>query len=248
MKVLLIIVGILFLIGLIPLGADFQTDGGIQLKAIVGPVRIGLFPAKKKKKGGKAKEEKPKEEKKDEEKEEDKDKKAKEKSFEIALEDIFELLGIGWKALGRLRRGLHIRELSVSMSLGGDDPYDTALACGYINAALGTLLPLFHHLVRVKKECILIAPRFDSDETDFSAHLTLVIRIGSLVWLSLCAAFSVLRWIIRRRRRLKAEARLSEEDSVEEIARILGGAEVTEAVRENAREMRELAERKKKGV
>ena len=222
MKVLLIIVGILFLIGLIPLGADFQTDGGIQLKAIVGPVRIGLFPAKKKKKGGKAKEEKPKEEKKDEEKEEDKDKdkdkdkKAKEKSFEIALEDIFELLGIGWKALGRLRRGLHIRELSVSMSLGGDDPYDTALACGYINAALGTLLPLFHHLVRVKKESILIAPRFDSDETDFSAHLTLVIRVGSLVWLSLCAAFSVLRWIIRRRRRLKAEARLSEEDSVEE--------------------------------
>ena len=34
---------------------------------------------------------------------------------------------------------------------------------------------------------------------------------------------------------------LSEEESVEEIARILGGAEVTETVRENAREMRKLA-------
>ena len=38
---------------------------------------------------------------------------------------------------------------------------------------------------------------------------------------------------------------LSEEESVEEIARILGGAEVTETVRENAREMRRLALRKK---
>ncbi len=38
---------------------------------------------------------------------------------------------------------------------------------------------------------------------------------------------------------------LSEEESVEEIARILGGAEVTETVRENAREMRKLALRKK---
>ena len=39
---------------------------------------------------------------------------------------------------------------------------------------------------------------------------------------------------------------LSEEESVEEIARILGGAEVTDTVRENAREMRNLALRKKK--
>ena len=38
---------------------------------------------------------------------------------------------------------------------------------------------------------------------------------------------------------------LSEEESIEEIARILGGAEVTETVRENAREMRKLALQKK---
>ena len=38
---------------------------------------------------------------------------------------------------------------------------------------------------------------------------------------------------------------LPEEESVEEIARILGGAEVTETVRENAREMRRLAFQKK---
>lgn len=38
---------------------------------------------------------------------------------------------------------------------------------------------------------------------------------------------------------------LSEEESIEEIARILGGAELTETVRENAREMRKLALQKK---
>ncbi|HBN57430.1 MAG TPA: DNA repair protein RecN, partial [Lachnospiraceae bacterium] len=34
---------------------------------------------------------------------------------------------------------------------------------------------------------------------------------------------------------------LKEEETIEELARILGGAKITEAVRENAREMRELA-------
>ena len=35
--------------------------------------------------------------------------------------------------------------------------------------------------------------------------------------------------------------RLSEEEAAEELARILGGARITESVRENAREMRKLA-------
>ncbi len=38
--------------------------------------------------------------------------------------------------------------------------------------------------------------------------------------------------------------RLTEEESVEELARILGGAKITDAVRSNAREMRELAREK----
>lgn len=38
---------------------------------------------------------------------------------------------------------------------------------------------------------------------------------------------------------------LNEEQSVEELARILGGAEITAAVLENAREMKELANRTK---
>ncbi len=40
---------------------------------------------------------------------------------------------------------------------------------------------------------------------------------------------------------------LSEEESVQELARILGGAEITETVLENAREMKKLACEKKKG-
>ena len=39
--------------------------------------------------------------------------------------------------------------------------------------------------------------------------------------------------------------RLSEEQSIDELARLLGGAEITEAVRQNAREMRALAGEKK---
>lgn len=40
--------------------------------------------------------------------------------------------------------------------------------------------------------------------------------------------------------------RLSEEQMTDELARLLGGAEITEAVRQNAREMRALAEEKKR--
>ncbi|MCH5332826.1 MAG: hypothetical protein J1D89_02610, partial [Agathobacter sp.] len=39
--------------------------------------------------------------------------------------------------------------------------------------------------------------------------------------------------------------RLAEEDSVEELARMLGGVEITDAVRNNAREMRTMAHMKK---
>ena len=41
-------------------------------------------------------------------------------------------------------------------------------------------------------------------------------------------------------------ARLSEEESVEELARILGGAKITETVLDSAREMKELARHTKK--
>ena len=40
--------------------------------------------------------------------------------------------------------------------------------------------------------------------------------------------------------------RLSEEQMTDELARLLGGAEITEAVRQNAREMRALAAEKKR--
>lgn len=39
--------------------------------------------------------------------------------------------------------------------------------------------------------------------------------------------------------------RLDEKESVEELARMLGGVEITETVRENAREMKALAAEKK---
>lgn len=42
--------------------------------------------------------------------------------------------------------------------------------------------------------------------------------------------------------------RLSEEDSIQELARILGGAKITDAVRESAREMRELANTEKQSM
>lgn len=42
--------------------------------------------------------------------------------------------------------------------------------------------------------------------------------------------------------------RLSEEDSIQELARILGGAKITDAVRESAREMRELAIAEKRDI
>ena len=42
--------------------------------------------------------------------------------------------------------------------------------------------------------------------------------------------------------------RLSEEESIQELSRMLGGVEITETVKESAREMRALAKSKKIGV
>ncbi|MCI9384141.1 MAG: hypothetical protein HFI24_08015, partial [Lachnospiraceae bacterium] len=40
---------------------------------------------------------------------------------------------------------------------------------------------------------------------------------------------------------------LNEEETIEELARILGGAKITDAVMKNAEEMKELAKGKKSG-
>ena len=39
--------------------------------------------------------------------------------------------------------------------------------------------------------------------------------------------------------------KLNEDEQIDELARLLGGAEITDAVRENAREMKRLAKERK---
>ena len=51
--------------------------------------------------------------------------------------------------------------------------------------------------------------------------------------------------LVREGKTVTQICRLGHEESIRELARLLGGAQITDAVLKNAREMKELAERSK---
>ena len=132
-----ITLGILFLLAILPLGASVKYDeDGPLVKIIAGPVRIKVFPTKKKDKPPKEAEKKA--EKKAPEpapkseppmtlpREELPQKKEKKKKGGSVL-DFLPLVRLAFDFLGDFRRKLRLNRLELKVTLAGDDPCDLAL-------------------------------------------------------------------------------------------------------------------------
>ena len=72
---------------------------------------------------------------------------------------------------------------------GAPDPYDTALAFGYVNAALGALTPLAERALRIDERDIQTGVDFDAGRPRIDARIVCTIRIGQIVVIAL--AFGV---------------------------------------------------------
>ena len=190
---------IVLILAVLPLGVRVRyNSAGLILRVIAGPLKITVFPRKKKPKKQKVKQKKPKEEQNAEPSaSEDKppqppeaQPEQKEKGGSIAR--FLPFIKLGLKFLGDFRRKLRLDNLYVRLILAGDDPCDLAVNYGRIWAAVGNLMPQLERLFVIKKRDIQVECDFTASETCVVAHLDITITLGRLLVLALVYGVRVL--------------------------------------------------------
>ena len=178
---------ILFLLAILPLGASVLYDeDGPRVRIVAGPVKIQVFPMKKK-----AKKDKPKKEakKKPAKAEKPAKKPAPKPESGGSWTDFLPLVRIALDLLNDLRRKLRVNELKLHLTMAGDDPCDLAVNYGRMNASLAALIAQLERFLVIKKRDVHIDCDFAADETVILARLDLTITLGRI--LSIAAVYGV---------------------------------------------------------
>ena len=131
---LLITIVIIAILAMLPLGVKAQYNAfGPRVSLIAGPIRIPLFPKKKKAKKAKESEtvKKPAKQEKKQLKREESTKAGG------SFTDFMPLIHLVLDFLGDFRRKLRVNRLELKVILAGDDPCDLALNYGRAWAAIG---------------------------------------------------------------------------------------------------------------
>ena len=188
----LIALAVLVLLAILPLGASVLYDeDGPRVRIVAGPLKIQVFPLKKKPKKNKPKAEKPK-----------KDKKPKKAAPEGekpepfpkpktggSWTDFLPLVRVALDLLNDLRRKLRVDHLKLHLIMAGDDPCDLAVNYGRMNASLATLIAQLERFLVIKKRDVHIDCDFAASETVILARLDLTITLGRI--LSIAAVYGV---------------------------------------------------------
>lgn len=190
----LITLGILILLGILPLGvsAIFDEDGP-RVRIVAGPLKIQLFPLPQKKKKP-AKEKKPKssEDTSSKQKKQPPKTKANAPSNQTKKEkkksggpitDFLPLVGVVLKFLDGFRRKLRVNVLELKLIMAADDPCDLAVNYGRAWAAVGNLMPRLERVFVIQKRNIDVECDFTADKTRVLARLDLTITLGRMLGL-----------------------------------------------------------------
>jgi len=182
-------------LAVLPLGvsAIYNSNGG-KVYILAGPIRIKIFPLKKKdNKRVKAKPEKkpaPVKEKKPANPTQKDTKGGSITDFLPILESVLELLG-------KFRRKLRVNRLEMKLILAGDDPADLAENYGRGWAILGNILPLLERCFIIKKRDLNVECDFVAEKTLVFARLDLTITLGRLVSLVTVHGVKILRQFLK---------------------------------------------------
>ncbi len=185
----LIALGVLTGLAILPLGAGaiYNFDGP-KAYLLVGPVRIQLYPGKKKDKKSQKTVKKASPAKKASA---DKSKSTNKKggSFTDFLPLVQTLLDL----LIDFRTKIRVKRLELKLILAGGDPCDLAINYGRAWAALGNLRPQLERFFVIKKRDLEVACDFTADKTLVFAQLDLTITVGRLLYLVVRYGIRVLR-------------------------------------------------------
>lgn len=191
---------VLILLAVFPLGITARYDaGGPIVKAIAGPVRITLFPRKKK---AAKKPEKPKQE-----QAQQTQTKPQEKNGG-SWKDFLPLVRVGLDFLGDFRRKLRVNRLEMKLILAGGDPAELGINYGLAWAALGSLWPQLERAFVIKKRDVQVECDFTSDQTLIFARLELTITLGRLVALTVRYGVRALKEYLKIKNKGKGGAAL----------------------------------------
>lgn len=174
----------------LPLGVSAKYDAaGAWLRLIAGPVRITLFPRKKR-------------EDKLEKKKEDKSKAVSQETEPSekkggSVTKFIPLAKIGWDFLCDFRRKLRVRRLEFKVILAGSDPCDLAINYGKACAALGGLEPQLDRFFVIRKKDIQVECDFVEEKTKIYARVDLTITLARLLALLVRHGWRAMRAFIK---------------------------------------------------
>lgn len=187
LKVLLAVLVVLWLLSLIRLGAVVRYGPeGLAVTAIAGPLRLRVFPVKRKKR------KKPKKEKPEKKR---KPPKAKEKPAGKpgTLARLMRLLPVVVEAAGALKRKIRIDDLELSLAWGGGNAADAAIGYGRANAAIGMIWPVFDHNFKVKNFGFHTELDYGRTEPAVDLYAAVTITVGQAVAFGLRFGIKALR-------------------------------------------------------
>lgn len=195
-----VLAALLLLLCLTRVGARVVLkDGSATVDVKVSVFRIRVYPKK----------EKPEAEQKDKKKKE-KGKGSKKTFPKPSLEDIKDAAKTLWpplkKTVGRVRRGIRIRPMNLSLTLGGqEEPDKTAELYGYLHSGMWSVMPVLEEGLDIPDPHLHIGIDFTSEQAVVEGELGVTARIGTLLRAGLTVGIPALRWFMKYRKKMKQQ-------------------------------------------
>ena len=199
----------LLVLAWIPLGIRVSYgEAGFEARVIAGPVKITLFPRKKRKKklkttdsSEKTTEEttkSPSEKKRPEAETTEKDEPGMQSGG--SLERFVPWIRLGLDFLGALRRKIRLDNLYLHVVLAGDDPCDLAVNYGRAWAAVGDLLPKLERIFAIRKRDIQVGCDFAAEKITVAVRGDMTMTLGRTLCLGTIYGIRALKIFLTMKR------------------------------------------------
>ena len=179
----LVFLGVLVLLGCLPLGVRLNFDeGGFRAAVLIGRIPVPLYPVPRWLQNMTSRHQKK------EQPPEPKPTGAKPQRQEQpggGIQRFLPLARLGLELLGDFRRKLRVNFLRLRLTLAGEDPCDLAVNYGRAWAALGNLMPNLERALVIRKRDVEIQCDFQAEETTVVFAMDLTMTLGRLLGLAL---------------------------------------------------------------